>query len=188
MQIATHQPGEMDINAQLIAVEAKLAKDPTNSDLLSLKEDLIELLSLSEETEPQLPSNQEEESSQSQSSDTTMGQQHSQNSGAKDSKNVAVNSTNQLSELERRRKEKNKKKRAKLKEKHKEQTEIAASEAQSWQSFACKKGLKGVTKRSIFASPCSAKGKVGVGTNGIADAPSASAASSSTLTSSRSRK
>lgn len=167
---------EMDLNAQLKAVEFKLAKDPSNQDLLSLKEDLIELISLSEET----TESQDTNSSQCSSQHQQQGPKDSAkvgDIGAKDSKNVAVNSQqsndSQMSEAERRKKEKKRKKRAKLLEKHKEQSEIAESGAQSWQSFASKKGLKGVTKQSIFASPCSIKGKVGVGTNGIADAPSA---------------
>lgn len=183
-----------DINAQLIAVQAKLAKDPTNPDLLSLKEDLIQFLSLSEETAAELEQSatNKDPSQQSQHANDTRPSTHNRSKdGAKDSQFVAVNSTTQstqLSDLERKRKEKNRKKRAKLQEKHKELSEIAESEAQSWQSFACKKGLKGVTKRSIFASPCSAKGKVGVGTNGIADAPSAAAQPGSASSASSRRK
>lgn len=151
-----------EYKAQLLIVEAKLAKDPDNEELLSLKDDLIEVikgLEEEEEEEQTLPSSSKHLDSQDKSETNNL---------------VDKNNKRPLSEAEllAKKKEKNRKKKAKLREKMKEQLDVAESEKQSWQSFANKKGLKGVNKKSIFASPCSVAGKVGVGTNGIADAVS----------------
>lgn len=213
-----------DYKAQLLAVEAKLAKDPENEELLTLKSDLIEIIELSgsleedEEQERQLKQAQEASSGsgvgksnymtssyQPSGSSSSSGYPRG-NSGRKyenddvsrrspDSQKTAQqnlvaeggnllandgdNKDNRQSgqrralteaELLAKRKEKNRKKKAKLREKIKEQLDTAESVKQSWQSFANQRGLKGLNKRSIFASPCSVTGKVGVGTNGIADA------------------
>lgn len=175
-----------EYRVQLLAVEAKLAKDPTNPQLLELKSDLEEMIELSGEVDNNDQLNNEgaskmdASSSRSQDSQSGISSSSSANNDSKQN-NLVTNSNNQvkskgpISEEEKlfnRRKEKNKKKRAKLREKIKEQLDIAESEKQSWQSFANKKGLKGLNKKSIFASPHSLTGKVGVGTNGIADAPS----------------
>lgn len=189
-----------EYKAQLLAVEAKLAKDPENADLLSLKEDLIELIELSsgldgddqeememepakgsvntrgEERDPFLShSNVKPSGSKTKDSHQTSGRLSPESASSSSNNLVDKNSRRPLSEAEllAKKKEKNRKKKAKLRERIKEQLDIAESEKQSWQSFANKKGLKGVSKKSIFASPCSVTGKVGVGTNGIADAPSA---------------
>lgn len=198
--------------AQLLAVEAKLAKDPDNEGLLTLKSDLMELIEELGEDEEEAnellsttatntntnsrPSNQKS----SHHHNTTIRTPHTGSSSQQSSKNLVSqqnddkdplsndqdgtrdvsqsSSRRPLTEAEilARKKEKNKKKKAKLRERMKEQLDIAESEKQSWQSFANKKGLKGITKKSIFASPCSVTGKVGVGTNGIADAPSTAGA------------
>lgn len=172
-----------DYKAQLLAVEAKLAKDPDNAELLSLKSDLIEMIELSETLD------EEESLSKPASSNDTANNAGSRSGRAASSRsddhpeqqqqfNAAGNLVKRPpseAELLARKKEKNRKKKAKLRERLKEQLDIAESEKQSWQSFANKKGLKGVTKKSIFASPASVTGKVGVGTNGIADAPSVGA-------------
>lgn len=161
-----------EYKTQLLVVEAKLAKDPDNEELLSLKTDLIELIQGLEE---------EEEQEAAVKTDSTKSFTSNNNSNSRsspsNSNNVDKNNSRALSEAEllSKKKEKNRKKKAKLREKMKEQSDVAESEKQSWQSFANKKGLKGVNKKSIFASPCSVTGKVGVGTNGIADAPSATA-------------
>lgn len=206
-----------DYHAQLLAVEAKLAKDPGNEELLTLKSDLMEIIELSgsleedEEQERQLKKSQQQTTSKRQQHMTTSSQpsssgsnytkdkfrksvtdDHSQSSNQKclsqvdnsdlvasvDGDSTARSDTEQhqrrpLSEAEllAKRKEKNRKKKAKLREKIKEQLDTAESVKQSWQSFSNQRGLKGLNKRSIFASPCSLTGKVGVGTNGIADAP-----------------
>lgn len=165
-----------EYKAQLLAVETRLAKDPENEELLSYKEDLIECIELASEEEeqteasnktPEDTANKQSKSDQASSSKTN---------DSRESDNLAdKNNRRALTEAEilLKKKEKNRKKKAKMREKIKEQLDIAESEKQSWQSFANKRGLKGVTKKSIFASPCSVTGKVGVGTNGIADAPSA---------------
>lgn len=169
-----------EYRAQLLAVEAKLAKDPDNEELLSLKSDLTELIQELSDLEEEQPTsssratNIQDKASTSQRSDDSKGRQN-----AIDEDDTLVDgSRRKLSEAEisARKKEKKKKKKVKLRERMREQSDIAESEKKSWQSFANKKGLKGVTKKSIFASPCSVTGKVGVGTNGIADAPSAASA------------
>lgn len=156
-----------DHKAQLLAVEAKLAKDPNNEDLLSLKEDLIELIELSSEFE---------QTEATTSASTTTKTRTTEPAKPSTSVNETEPSTSpkevETNVVSKKRKERHKKKKAKTREK----VDIAEAERQSWQSFASKKGLKGVTKKSIFASPCSITGKVGVGTNGIADAPSAAGA------------
>lgn len=182
-----------EYKAQLLIVEAKLAKDPDNEELLSLKDDLIEVIKGLEEEEEQAAAL----AASSQSSKSARG--FTNNSCSNNANNRSLPSSSKYSdsqdkseyndlvdknnkrplseaELLAKKKEKNRKKKAKLREKMKEQLDVAESEKQSWQSFANKKGLKGVNKKSIFASPCSVTGKVGVGTNGIADAPSAESA------------
>lgn len=180
-----------EYKAQLLAVEIKLAKDPENEDLLSHKEDLIEYIELAkgleeeedgaEERAPTKASvtsgtsreGIEEEIKYSNRASSSKPNDSQEKSGSDNL--VDKNDRRSLTETELliKKKEKNRKKKAKLRERIKEQLDIAESEKQSWQSFANKRGLKGVTKKSIFASPCSVTGKVGVGTNGIADAPSA---------------
>ena len=207
-----------DYTAQLLAVEAKLVKEPDNDELLALKADLLELIELSgslEEDEQKLDSgkgnnkNNHTTATSYQPStslrQTTAGEsdtsQKTTSRAPHDSNNLVQhgeqqdkgNVDNNTTGIQRRvlteaetlakRKEKNRKKREKMREKVKEQLDAAESVKQSWQSFANQRGLKGLTKRSIFASPCSVTGKVGVGTNGIADAPSASGASSASLSS-----
>ena len=169
-----------EYKAQLLAVEAKLAKDPQNEELLSLKENLLELISLSceLEEEDEIDLNKDKTTVIDTTDNNPLTSQASSSQDAHKppdgigSKTQNKNPTE--ADLLARKREINRKKRAKLREKLKEQTAIAESEKQSWQSFANKKGLKGVTKKSIFAAPCTVTGKVGVGTNGIADAPSAS--------------
>lgn len=208
-----------DYTAQLLAVEAKLLKEPDNDELLALKADLLELIELSgslEEDEQKSDARGGDQKhhhmtatsyqpSTSSRQTTTGGEsytgQKTTSKAPRDSDNLveqgeqqdkggADNSTGTqkrvLTEAESlaKRKEKNRKKREKMREKVKEQLDAAESVKQSWQSFANQRGLKGLTKRSIFASPCSVTGKVGVGTNGIADAPSASRASSASSLSS----
>lgn len=189
-----------DYRAQLLAVEAKLAKDPTNEDLLQLKSDLEELIELSgslEEEEQKTIANDSNLQPQSSSASSSKTGDHGQKMSAGAHYNLVTEQNNDnkdshnkrpLSEAEllARKREKNRKKKAKLREKIKEQLDTAESEKQTWQSFASKKGLKGITKKSIFASPCSVTGKVGVGTNGIADAPSVGA--TSTITTMTKRK
>jgi survival-of-motor-neuron-related-splicing factor 30 len=182
-----------EYRAQLLAVEAKLAKEPHNEELLALKSDLIELIELEEEEEDKnkLSNTNDQTPSQSGlrgSSDKPAQRYNNRDSdgdqtiGCPDDKLVETdggdaktgpNQRRQLSEAEllAKKKEKNKKKKAKSRERIKEQLDTAEKVKQTWQSFANQKGLKGLTKKSIFASPCSITGKVGVGTNGIADAP-----------------
>lgn len=174
--------------AELLAVETKLAKDPENEEFLLLKKDILEYIQELEE----LGGDEEEIEDQARTSfaggtseksitdqtkpDRASSSKPNDSRAKSESDNlVDKNSRRTLTEAEilLKKKEKNRKKKAKLRERIKEQLDIAESEKQSWQSFANKRGLKGVTKKSIFASPCSVTGKVGVGTNGIADAPSA---------------
>lgn len=176
-----------EYRAQLLAVEAKLSKDPDNEELLSLKADLTELIQelsdIEEEEQGQStssfqPAGLHDKASSSRRSDDHKGRQNDLD----EDDTLVDGSRRKLSEAEilARKKEKNKKKKAKLRERMKEQSDLAENEKKSWQSFANKKGLKGVTKKSIFASPCSVSGKVGVGTNGIADAPQAASSVKST--------
>lgn len=180
-----------DYKAQLIAVEAKLAKDPENEALLTMKNDLLELIELYQDEElNEPPPPQEKVSSDQKRADERLsdddlvphhsgGKQnhHSSNnelSGRAASiggQTISGGAKRPLSEAEllAKKREKNRKKKEKLRVKIKEQSATAESEKQSWQSFTNKKGLKGITKKSIFASPYSLTGKVGVGTNGIAD-------------------
>lgn len=193
-----------DYRAQLLVVEAKLAKDPDNEELVALRTDLMEIIELSgsleEDEELERQQKQQNQSSRDKHKQTTNhtnpyepsssghSDQYTRDASGRTSadlneKNLVTTEqsdsnerdTNphrrQLSEAEllAKRKEKNRKKKAKLREKVKEQLDAAESVKQSWQSFANQRGLKGLTKRSIFASPCSVTGKVGVGTNGIAD-------------------
>lgn len=176
-----------DYKAQLLVVEARLAKEPDDEELLSLKQDLLELIELSGELEEEKPSDQSSTCRKDRTSDTQVASS-SHSSGDSQSGNQGHNDNNSLvdkrrtlseAELLLKKKEKNRKKKAKLREKHKEQLDIAESEKQNWLAFVNKKGLKGKSKKSIFASPCSVTGKVGVGTNGIADAPSAAMGASS---------
>lgn len=185
-----------EYKAQLLAVEAKLAKDPENEELLELKGNLIEFLELYEGLEEEKEEEPKEELTRKPSKSSGATNVETKSNRASSSKPndtqqreesdslVDKNNKRALSEAEilLKKKEKNRKKKAKLRERHKEQLDIAESEKQSWQSFANKKGLKGVTKKSIFASPCSVTGKVGVGTNGIADAPSAAATTVAAVT------
>lgn len=184
-----------EYKAQLLACEAKLAKESDNELLLELKKDLLEAI----ECCALLDDDEEDDSQDSLANNKTNSQsgsvRRSDDRGQKTESNKLVNQSDQepsgsgggdhrrpLSEAEllAKKKEKNRKKKEKLREKIKQQLDTAESEKQSWQSFANKRGLKGVTKKSIFASPCSVTGKVGVGTNGIADAPSVGGATSST--------
>lgn len=186
--------------AQLLAVEAKLAKDPENEQLLSLKETLLEFISLSceleenedEEREKEKEKLAEEHQSSSSRSDKTVidksydlkpSSDRDTNSHEPNLEDKNHGKKRSLTEVElmAKQRERNRKKKARLREKVREETEIAESEKQSWQSFANKKGLKGITKKSIFASPHSVTGKVGVGTNGIADAPSAAHTAGTTI-------
>jgi len=67
-----------------------------------------------------------------------------------------------------------KKKNIKKKERLKELEEEREKDKMKWQSFnnkAYQKHLKGATKKSIFASPDSASGRVGVGTCGVGGKP-----------------
>lgn len=170
-----------DYRAQLLAAEAKLAKDPENQELLQLKADLTEAIELCGGLEEEKSDSQLEPSSSSQDSKnraSTSSKFENNRISSDPGLNHEVRNGRSMTDAEllARKKQKNKKKKAKLRERLKEQSDLAESEKKSWQSFANKKGLKGVTKKSIFASPCSVAGKVGVGTNGIADAPSATIA------------
>lgn len=206
-----------DLRSQLIAVEAKLAKDPDDEELQSLKRDLLEAIELLEEEEAEeekekrgyLEESNEEKTSSIQTKTTS--RTHSANvpssstqSGCRsddlrrsddngrsasclDYDSAAAPGVDQtitsggakrkLSEAEllAKKRDKDRKKKAKLREKHRQELAVAESDKQSWQSFAQTKGLKGMSKKSIFASPYSLTGKVGVGTNGIADRGAASA-------------
>lgn len=147
----------MSNSAQLLAVEAKLAKEPDNNELLELKEQLIELIELSGEiAKDEKSSELQKEEKKAQIPVKEQPQAATDQATASD-KDIKA--------------KKDRKKKEKLREKVKVQSDIAEKEKASWRSFASKKGLKGVTKKSIFASPCSVTGKVGVGTNGIADLP-----------------
>lgn len=181
-----------EYKAQLLVVEAKLAKEPTNEEYLEYKAELEAAVELLEETAPQTdakPSTTDHLSQDRHHNHRPSGSRTSQDSHRPNgsinnnlvphtssaSSGGDDNSRRPVSELDllAKKKEKNRKKKAKLREKLKEQSEIAEGEKNTWQSFASKKGLKGITKKSIFASPHSLTGKVGVGTNGIADAPPA---------------
>lgn len=170
-----------EYQAQLLVVEAKLAKDPENETLISLKNDLIEFIKLSdtlEDEKPEQTSNTKQNASTKQTA-TNSTQAARSNEKAASSTTHPAGRHSKLSEADllAKKKEKQKKKKAKLREKIKEQLDIAEGEKQSWQSFANRKGLKGLNKKSIFASPHSTTGKVGVGTNGIADKAPTSVAS-----------
>lgn len=176
-----------EFKAQLLAVETRLAKDPENEELLSLKEDLILYLEsageleeeeeVKEQAKPSFVGGTSKKSTNDQTKPDRSSSSKPNDSREKSESDNLVdkNSRRTLTEAEilLKKKEKNRKKKAKLRERIKEQLDIAESDKQSWQSFTNRRGLKGVTKKSIFASPCSVTGKVGVGTNGIADAPSA---------------
>lgn len=173
-----------EYEAQLLVVEAKLAKNPDDEELLAHKADLLELIELSGGLEPPKSSDTNnllsKNNDNSKKCDIIQDRNHDPQASISEPRDTAGQSSDPSggarrplteAELEAKRKEKNRKKKAKLREKVKEQSDIAESEKQSWQSFTSKKGLKGITKKSIFATPLSTTGKVGVGTNGIADAP-----------------
>lgn len=145
-----------DCRATLIATELKLAKEPNNAQLLALKEDLISLLELSEE----LTKDEQEQKTK---------EKQKQRDESDQSKSLANKLSVQEAAKEAAKLDKKRKKKAKMKEKVKEQLEVAEKEKHAWQSFI-HKGVKGLKKSSIFASPNSVSGRVGVGTNGIADA------------------
>lgn len=156
-----------------------MAKDPDNELFLEYKANLLEMIKLSSDIEED-----EKKSSELKDCNKTVIDNHKKDPPTKqaagssrqpsvDNNNPARKQTPTEADILARKRELNRKKKAKLREKIREQSEIAETEKQSWQSFANRKGLKGITKRSIFASPYSVTGKVGVGTNGIADAPSA---------------
>lgn len=162
-----------EYQAQLVAVEAKLAKDPDNEMLISLKNDLIELIELTDTLEDNKPdqanNKRNDPTTQTGTNSTQAAQIINANNAATASTQATRNNKLSEADLLAKKKEKQKRKKAKLREKIKEQLDIAEGDKQSWQSFANRKGLKGLNKKSIFASPCSTTGKVGVGTNGIAD-------------------
>lgn len=166
-----------DYKLELEAVEAKLLEDPDNEALLSLRDDIKELLEMTDSTSQEITTNSQSSygTTVKHSSDSNKLSKADRVSGSESDGNTKKDSISQEQILKRL--EKLKKKKLKRKEKLREQHEIAEKEKQSWQSFANKKGLKGAVKKSIFASPHTVSGKVGVGTNGIADAPSASTSS-----------
>ncbi|XP_018026684.1 survival of motor neuron-related-splicing factor 30 [Hyalella azteca] len=65
-----------------------------------------------------------------------------------------------------------KKKKQKKFDRQKQIDEAHEEDKQKWQQFTTKsKKLKGVTKKSIFATPETASGRVGIGTCGISGRP-----------------
>jgi len=71
-------------------------------------------------------------------------------------------------ELEQKRKEYLKEKKKKKQERMKDLVEVKEKEKKQWQTFANKAfGKKGFVKKSIFKTPESSDGKVGVGTCGV---------------------
>lgn len=161
---------------ELLILEAKLEKDPDNQEFLELQRELKSIIELSEELEADKEKSIPEK--QTQPVTTSSSKNAPPISSTIDIDSVAATSSNKDTNKEAvERKESkirnNKKKKSKAREKMKEKLALAEQEKQTWQSFASK-GLKGMTKKSIFASPMSVTGKVGVGTNGIADAPAAS--------------
>lgn len=167
-----------DYRAQLLIVEARLAKDPTNDGLLTMKQGLLEIIELSSELEEENKANKQDKEASEVAEDA---QAHDKQPVIKHDDNNPESSTSKTPKSDNdtkdkaidaqkiaKKKEMTRKKKAKSREKLKEKLELAEQEKQTWQSFASK-GLKGMTKKSIFASPCGATGKVGVGTNGIAD-------------------
>eukprot|EP00088_Acartia_fossae_P015285 TRINITY_DN1834_c0_g1_i5.p1 TRINITY_DN1834_c0_g1~~TRINITY_DN1834_c0_g1_i5.p1 ORF type:complete len:279 (-),score=85.16 TRINITY_DN1834_c0_g1_i5:704-1477(-) len=75
---------------------------------------------------------------------------------------------NSKRELEIKRKEYLKEKKKKKQEKLQEQIETKEKEKKQWQNFSSKAfGKKGFVKKSIFKTPESSDGKVGVGTCGV---------------------
>lgn len=163
---------------ELLILEAKLEKDPNNQQYLELQRELKSIIELSEELEvdreasipkDQIPSKTHDPKNETDT--PTPSTSNDTNSTATTSSNTDVDK--KAAERKESKIRNNKKKKSKAREKMKEKLALAEQEKQTWQSFASK-GLKGMTKKSIFASPISVAGKVGVGTNGIADAPAAS--------------
>ncbi|CAL4121466.1 unnamed protein product, partial [Meganyctiphanes norvegica] len=79
----------------------------------------------------------------------------------------AAHSSGYSREDEKNRREHAKKRKQKKHDKRKEIEEAHEADKAKWQAFSKKKKLKGVTKKSIFATPDAADGRVGIGTCGI---------------------
>lgn len=67
--------------------------------------------------------------------------------------------------------ERKKVKKEKYEEKTKQMNQVAEDKKKTWQSFLGKKSSKFATKKSIFATPDTANGRVGVGTCGVSGQP-----------------
>jgi len=80
-----------------------------------------------------------------------------------------ANKKRQLGEQQR---QQQKKKKQKKFDRQKQIDELHEQDKHKWQSFASKsKKMRGVTKKSIFATPEAANGRVGIGTCGLGGAP-----------------
>merc|ERR1739838_805291 len=77
---------------------------------------------------------------------------------------------NKKKELENQRVHQKKRKQKKH-DRQKQIEEAHEADKAKWQAFAHKKKLKGVTKKSIFATPEAANGRVGIGTCGVGGQP-----------------
>lgn len=154
-----------EYKAQLLIAEAKLAKDPENVGLLNFKQTLLDLISLECELEED-DEREKEREKEKEASKSVINTDHKQVDNDSSCTNSQISESDKKKEqdtIESQKLAKLKKKKAKSREKMKEKLELAEQEKQTWQCFA-NKGLKGMTKKSIFASPCGPTGKVGVGT------------------------
>ncbi|OBS72657.1 hypothetical protein A6R68_12768 [Neotoma lepida] len=153
--------------AQLQQVEAALSGNGENEDLLKLKKDLQEVIELTKD----LLSTQPSETLTSSDSFASTQPTHSWKVG---DRCMAIWSEDGQKEMIAQQREYKKKKALKKAQRIKELEQEREDQKVKWQQFnnrAYSKNKKGQVKRSIFASPESVTGKVGVGTCGIADKP-----------------
>uniref|UniRef100_A0A1B8Y718 Survival of motor neuron-related-splicing factor 30 n=1 Tax=Xenopus tropicalis TaxID=8364 RepID=A0A1B8Y718_XENTR len=153
--------------AQLQQVESALTANGENEDLLKLKKDLQEVIELTKD----LLSSQPSETADDACDDMSASGSQSWKVGEKC---MAVWSDDGQKEMIAAQREYKKKKALKKAQRIKELEQEREDQKVKWQQFnnkAYSKNKKGQVKRSIFASPESVTGKVGVGTCGIADKP-----------------
>lgn len=144
----------------LLATEEKLAKDPDNPELIEMIDNIKSFLELADEL------NQDEEEEEKRKAEEKRISDEDRSKSDEANKLRIQEAAKLAAKLNKKRK-----KKAKLKEKIQAQIDVAERGQQTWQSFV-NKGAKGLKKTSMFASPSSVTGRVGVGTNGIADARS----------------
>ncbi|XP_023571269.1 survival of motor neuron-related-splicing factor 30 [Octodon degus] len=151
--------------AQLQQVEAALSGNGENEDLLKLKKDLQEVIELTKDLLSTQPYGNAEVTPLLNLKPVEEGRKAKEDSGSK-----PMSKKEMIAQQREYKKKKALKKAQRIKELEQEREDQKVK----WQQFnnrAYSKNKKGQVKRSIFASPESVTGKVGVGTCGIADKP-----------------